>query len=72
MPYPEGRQFAYIQRDDGEEDVFVLVKDLSPACRRPGSRVEFALKSSYDRKKERQSVQAIYIRPLKDKGAGRP
>lgn len=68
-PYPEGRQFTYIQREDGGDDVFVLVKDLPLTCRRGGSRVEFALKTSYDRKKERESVQATHVRPLTDKAA---
>lgn len=61
-PYPEGRPFAHIKRDDGGEDVFVLVRDLPEDCRRPGSRVEFALKRSYDKKKQRESVQATRVR----------
>lgn len=60
--YPEGRSFTYIRRDDTGEDVFALVKDLPVACRRPGSRVEFAIQASYDRKKARESVRAVSIR----------
>jgi tetratricopeptide (TPR) repeat protein len=63
--YPEGRAFAYIKRDDGGDDVFVLIRDLPKECRQPGSRVEFALKASFDKKKQRESVQATNIRPAK-------
>jgi len=61
-PYPQDRAFTFIQRDDGAEDVFVLVQDLPENCRKPGSRVEFALVSSFDRKKGRESVRAVNIR----------
>jgi tetratricopeptide (TPR) repeat protein len=61
-PYPPGRHFCYIQRDDGSGDVYALVQDLPQECRQPGSRVEFALKSSFDKKKQRPSVQATHIR----------
>lgn len=64
LPYPEGRAFTYIKRDDGGGDVFVLVRDLPPESQHPGSRVKFALAKSFDRKKQRESVQAIRVRPL--------
>lgn len=60
--YPKGRHFAYIQRDDGGEDVYVAVDDLPKNCVQPGSRIEFALKRSYDKKKERESVRATNVR----------
>jgi len=65
-PYPEGRPFAYIKRDDGGEDVYVAVRDLPRNCIQPGSRVEFALKKSYDKKKERESVQATSVRCIRE------
>ncbi len=65
-PYPEGRHFAYIKRDDGDEDVYVAVRDLPRNCIQPGSRVEFALKKSYDKKKERESVQATSVRCIRE------
>lgn len=65
-PYPEGRHFAYIKRDDGGEDVYVDVRDLPRNCLQPGSRVEFALKKSYDKKKERESVQATSVRCIRE------
>jgi tetratricopeptide (TPR) repeat protein len=65
-PYPEGRHFAYIKRDDGGEDVYVVVRDLPRNCNQPGNRVEFSLKTSYDRKKDRESVQAINIRCIRE------
>lgn len=60
--YPEDRHFAYIKRDDDGDDVYVLVRDLPRRCNQPGSHVEFALKTSYDKKKERESVQATNVR----------
>jgi tetratricopeptide (TPR) repeat protein len=65
-PYPQDRRFAYIKRDDGGEDVYVVVRDLPRNCNQPGSRVEFALKASYDKKKERESVQATNVRCVKE------
>lgn len=65
-PYPEGRHFAYIKRDDSGEDVYVIVRDLPRNCSQPSSRVEFALKMSYDKKKERESVQATNVRCIRE------
>ncbi len=64
--YPEGRHFAYIKRDDGGEDVYVLVRNLPRNCSEPGSRVEFALKTSFDKKKEHESVQATSVRCIRE------
>lgn len=63
-PYPEDRAFTFIERDDGGEDVFVLVKDLPPDCRKPGSHVEFAIVASFDRKKGRASTRATAVRRI--------
>jgi tetratricopeptide (TPR) repeat protein len=65
-PYPEGRHFAYIKRDEDGEDVYVIVRNLPRNCSQPGSRVEFALKMSYDKKKERESVQATSVRCIRE------
>jgi tetratricopeptide (TPR) repeat protein len=64
-PYPPARLFTFIQRDDGAEDVYVLIKDLPESCREPGSRVEFALTTGFDKKKGRTSVRATNIRRIK-------
>jgi len=61
-PYPQGRHFAFIKRDDDGEDVYVAVRDLPGNCNRSGSRVEFALRMSYDKKKERETVRATNVR----------
>ena len=63
-PYPNGRGFAYIKRDDGGEDVFVLVRDLPVDGIQPGCRVEFTLVECFDKKKERNSVRAVGIRRI--------
>ena len=61
-PYPEGRHFAFIKRDDGDEDVYVAIRDLPKNCIQPGSRVEFAIKKSYDVVRGRESIQAASVR----------
>jgi tetratricopeptide (TPR) repeat protein len=63
-PYPEGRHFTYIKRDDGGEDVYVAVRELPKDCLQPGTHVEFALKKAYDKKKERESFQATNVRRI--------
>ena len=55
------RYYTYIERDDGAEDVFALVRDL-PGCTAPKSRVAFTLQASYDRKKQRESTKAAHGR----------
>ncbi len=60
------RPFAFIKRDDGGENVFVLIRDIPKKCAHEGARLEFTLKNSFDRKKNRESVQAANIRCLKD------
>ena len=61
-PYPEGRPFTFIKRDDGGEEVYVAVRDLPKNCGQPGSRVEFTLKKGYDQKRARESLQATDVR----------
>jgi tetratricopeptide (TPR) repeat protein/cold shock CspA family protein len=61
----ENKKFTFIKRDDGGEDVFVLVRDLPRECAKAGARVDFAVKKSFDRRKGRESVQAIDVRCLR-------
>ena len=67
-PYPESGHLAHIQRDEGIQvlgghgDVCIAVQHSPRNCSQPGNRVERALKASCDRKKDRESVQAVRIR----------
>ncbi len=63
--HPE-KQYAFIKRDDGEENVYVLLRDVPRSCAREGARLEFTLKKSFDKKKNRESVQAANIRCIKE------
>ncbi|MBO0797697.1 MAG: hypothetical protein J2P31_02640, partial [Blastocatellia bacterium] len=46
--------YTFIQRDDGGEKVFVLMKDVPRRCAYEGARIEFTLKNSFDKKKNRE------------------
>jgi cold shock CspA family protein len=58
------KKHTFIHRDDGEKPVFTLRRDLPKNCDE-GDKVEFALKPSFDRKKNEASVQAVDIRVIK-------
>lgn len=62
------KPYAFIQRDDGEESVFVILRNIPRPCAHEGARLEFTLKKSFDRKKNRESVQAANIRCIKENG----
>ena len=58
------KKHTFLQRDDGEKPVFVLLRDLPKGCSE-GAKVDFALKPSFDRKKNEESVQAADVRIIK-------
>jgi cold shock CspA family protein len=58
------KKHTFIHRDDGEKPVFVLLRDL-PKGLSEGMKVDFALKPSFDRKKNEESIQAVDVRLLK-------
>lgn len=61
---PSDRGFTFIKRQDGGEDVFVLVREL-PRNLQSGERVEFVLQKSYDQKKNKESVIAKNVQRAK-------
>ncbi|PKN86626.1 MAG: hypothetical protein CVU46_07165 [Chloroflexi bacterium HGW-Chloroflexi-8] len=61
--YPD-KKHTFLERDDGEKSVFVLVRDLPKGCSE-GTRVEFVLKPSFDRKKNEESMQAADVKIIR-------
>lgn len=55
------KKHTFIHRDDGEKPVFVLLREL-PRGYQEGTKVDFALKPSFDRKKNEESFQAVDVR----------
>jgi tetratricopeptide (TPR) repeat protein len=58
------KKYTFIHRDNGEKPVFVLLRDL-PQGISEGMKVDFALKPSFDRKKNEESFQATDVRIVK-------
>jgi len=61
-PIDSTKPFAFIKRDDGKEDVFVLLRNIPRNCTKDGARLEFVLEKSFDQKKNRESTQAAKVR----------
>lgn len=57
------KKFVFLLRDDGERNVFANQRDLPRGCKE-GTRVEFALKPSFDRKKNEETWQAADIKVI--------
>lgn len=55
-------KFGFIRRHDGEDDIFVLMQDLPNACQYEGAEVEFVPVTSFDRKKQQESLRAAHVR----------
>lgn len=63
-PFDTNKPFAFIKRDDGKEDVFVLLRNIPRKCAQEGARLEFVVEKSFDQKKNRESTQASKVRCL--------
>ncbi len=55
------KKFTFLHRDDGKKPVFVWLRNLPKQCTE-GTKVEFALKPSFDRKKNESSIEAADIK----------
>lgn len=62
---PEGKKFGFITPDQGGENIFVFLRDLPRPAQKVGVRVEFSLETSFDQKKNRESVRAVDVQVLK-------
>lgn len=56
------KPFTFIKREDGGEDVFVLLRDIPKKCAYEGAKIEFVPKKSFDKKKNREATQASNVR----------
>ena len=61
-PFNPTKPFAFIKRDDGKEDVFVLLRDVPRKYAHEGARLEFVLERSFDQKKNREATKASKVR----------
>ena len=62
--YDAVRSFAFIEREDNGEQVFVLTKDLPEQARKNRARLEFQIIDQFDKRKNRQSQRAVQIKHI--------
>ena len=62
--YDAVRSFAFIEREDNGEQVFVLTKDLPEQARKNRARLEFQIIDQFDKRKNRQSQRAVQLNLL--------
>lgn len=54
--------FAFIKSSDFENNIYVKTAEIPAECRKAGAQVSFCIQSSYDAKKNRQSLRAVEVR----------
>lgn len=58
------RTFAFLAPIDGDEEVFVLSKDIPEKARHNGARVKFRPIKHFDKRKNRESLRAVQLEYL--------
>lgn len=65
VSYVADRTFAFILPKGGGEQVFVLAQDLPEVVRRNGARVAYEAIRHFDKRKNRESLRAVRVEPLR-------
>ncbi|MFA7481779.1 MAG: tetratricopeptide repeat protein [Vulcanimicrobiota bacterium] len=61
--WDSARPFAFIEPDDGSEQIFVLTKDLPPESQQNRAPVSYKVIHHFDKRKNKQSLRAVDISP---------
>ena len=62
----ENRPFTFIRRADNGQNVYARISEIPENLRYSGAELEFDLAESFDKLKNKKSVQAVRIRAIQD------